>query len=62
MKYYIIYLCNGQVVDISSWDEGEELNRNAQFNRDLLVLSERGGLASLYGLRFDQVQVLDQVR
>lgn len=59
MKYYIIYLLNGLVVDISSWDEEDA--RNQQYEKDAIQVAEKG-IVSIYGFAFDEVQFLNQVR
>ena len=59
MNYYIIYLQNGQVVDISSWDE--EDSRDRQFDTDSSQI-EQGRSIQPYGFLFNDVQQLDQIR
>ena len=61
MKYYIIYLLHGRVVDISSWDYGEEENRDSQYEMDAAQV-EDGRTVTTYGFVFNEVQKLDQVR
>lgn len=58
MKYYIIYLQDGRVVDISSWDEQEA--RDRQFDMDSPQV-DQGRSVQTYGYRFNDVQRLDQV-
>lgn len=54
MNYYIIYLLDGEVVDISSWDE--EDGRDRQFSL------EQGRLDTTRPWGYNQVQTLNQVR
>lgn len=58
MKYYIIYLFHGRVVDISSWDE--EDGRDQQYWMDADQVAD-GRSASTYSFTFDEVQKLNQV-
>lgn len=60
MKYYIIYLLEGTVVDITSWDEEESWNN--QFEYDSKKLDDWGCAIKLYDFYFDEVQTLRQVR
>ena len=51
MKYYIIYLLDGKVVDITSWDE--ELGRDDWFAR------EQARLDTTLPQAHNQIQKLD---
>lgn len=59
MRYYIIYLLDGKVVDISSWDEEDA--RDRQFEMDFDQVRDRRTVQT-YSVRFNEVQRLDQVR
>lgn len=52
MKYYIIYLLDGKVVDITSWDE--------EIGRDHWFSLEQGRLETTQTWGYNQVQKLDQ--
>lgn len=58
MKYYIIYLFDGLVVDITTWDEEDA--RDQQYWADVDRVDGRN--VSTYGFEYDEVQKLDQVR
>lgn len=60
MKYYIIYLFHGIVVDVSSWDHGEEENRDRQYEMDAAQVKD-GRSVSTYSFTFNEVQKLNQV-
>lgn len=38
MKYYIIYLMDGKVMEITSWDD--EARRDQEFDNELIKLAE----------------------
>lgn len=59
MRYYIIYLLDGKVVDISSWDEEDA--RDRQFEMDFDQVRD-GRTVQTYSFQFNEVQRLDQVR
>ena len=52
MKYYIIYLLKGKVVDITSWDEEEARDRQFQFDSPKVI----------FPAIFDEIQKLNQIR
>lgn len=54
MDYYLIFLKNGRVVQINSWDEME--GRDRQFE------THRAHLRNGYSAGYDDVQILDEVR
>jgi hypothetical protein len=56
MKYYIIYLACGKVIDIASWDD--EAGRDLQAAKDTNLMYDYTG----HGTLFDQVQVLNVVK
>ncbi len=58
MKYYIIYLLDGLVTDISSWDD--EAGRDQQYWMDSDQVNE-GRSVSTYSFMFNEVQKLNQV-
>jgi hypothetical protein len=51
MKYYLIYLKNGKVVDITSWDEKDA--RDQRFDADTWLCTD--------GVLWNEIQVLDVV-
>jgi hypothetical protein len=55
MNYYIIYLLDGQVIDICKWDE--EAGRDERFALE----QDRAG-DNTRGWGYNSVQKLDQVR
>jgi hypothetical protein len=59
MKYYIIYLREGKVVDLTTWDDEETWNN--QFEYDSKKLAVWGSAIKLYDFYFDEVQKLHQV-
>jgi hypothetical protein len=52
MKYYLVYLVNGLVVDINSYDDEEA--RNKQYQHEQVMLDT-------FSLCFDEVQVFDSI-
>jgi len=54
MNYYIIFLLDGQVVEISSWDEEDARDRYLDIVKNNLMIGDARG--------FDQVQHLNQLR
>jgi len=58
MKYFLIFLMDGVVKEISSDDEEEARNRTFEFWKDVL---ERSGGTYQREYTFNQLQILDQV-
>lgn len=57
MRFYIIYLSGGTVVDVSSFDD--ESTMLEQKERESEVLKDYGcGFCNFYTARFDEVQIL----
>lgn len=58
MKYFLIFLMDGIVKEISSNDDEDARNRSFEFWKDAL---ERSGGTHQREYTFNQLQILDQV-
>lgn len=59
MKYFLIFLMNGEVKEISSADERDSRDKSYQFWKR--VLDENGGTKKRDYYTFNELQTLDQI-
>jgi hypothetical protein len=54
MKYYLVYLLNGLVIDIKSYDDEEALIERYKYEKKMLNTDN-------FSLCFDEVQLFDSI-